>query len=198
MVTFTSQGAPSTGEFPQYWGNGIFQSWGNPPVLGKQCFFFPDFDTEDGKIKSYNYFFKCRISNTLWKYFIFRDYQRYFWIIAEKSKKCIHFSPVLGKFMTFGEILLKQNLPQYWGKLLNFGFPRIFIRSRNPRPISFDEGNQGNRRKSENGFPSTMKIRSGIYVKEENSTRFTSLEEHQISLNDGNSIQICINEVDLI
>ena len=43
-----------------------------------------------------------------------------------------------------------------------------------------------------------MKIRSGIYVKEENSTRFTSPEEHQISLNDGNSIQICINEVNLL
>ena len=116
-MPINSQGAPSTGEIPQYWGNGIFQSWGNPPVLGKQCFFFPDFDTEDGKIESYNYFFKCRISNTLWKYFIFWDYQRYFWIIAEKSKNYIHFSPVLGKFLTFGEILLKQNLPQYWGNI---------------------------------------------------------------------------------
>ena len=112
-----SLGAPSTGEFPQYWGNSIFQSWGNSPVLGKQCFFFPYFHTEDGKIESYNYFFKCRISNTLWKYFIFWDYQRYFWIIAEKSKIYIHFSPVLGKFLTFGEILLKQNLPQYWGNI---------------------------------------------------------------------------------
>ena len=31
----------------------------------------PDFDTEDGKIESYNYFFKCRISNTLLEYLIF-------------------------------------------------------------------------------------------------------------------------------
>ena len=39
-----SLGAPSTGGFPQYWGNDIFQSWGISPVLGKCVFFFPDFD----------------------------------------------------------------------------------------------------------------------------------------------------------
>ena len=38
---FNSQGTPSTGRIPQYWGNENCGYWGNYPVLGKCRFFYP-------------------------------------------------------------------------------------------------------------------------------------------------------------
>ena len=55
-----SQGTPSTGGIPQYWGNGIFGYWGNSPALGKCCFFNINFKYEGIELMCYNKSGVCR------------------------------------------------------------------------------------------------------------------------------------------
>ena len=96
-----SLGSPSTGGFPQYWGNDIFQSWGISPVLGKCAFFFSDFDNEDRMLWGYSFFSECKISYWLWKYFIYGVYQKYFWSKCQNFIKLWMFSPSTGEFSDF-------------------------------------------------------------------------------------------------
>ena len=111
-------GAPSTGGFPQCWGNDIFQSWGISPVLGKCHFFFLHFDNQAMMLGTYSFFFKCKTSYRLWKYFIYWVYQPFFGEKIEIFKIFIFYFPSTGEIPDFWGNLTKQVFPQYWGNLI--------------------------------------------------------------------------------
>ena len=110
-------GAPSTGGFPQCWGNYIFQSWGISPVLGKCILQFSEISAFIQK--------KSWIKPNEWNIFIifitFWTQKKNYSFLAsllncQKLKRKKHISPALGKspriekchFPSTGEI------PQCW------------------------------------------------------------------------------------
>ena len=115
-----SLGAPSTGGFPQCWGNYIFQSWGISPVLGKCVLQFSEISAFIQK--------KSWIKPNEWNIFIifitFWTQKKNYSFLAsllncQKLKRKKHISPALGKspriekchFPSTGEI------PQCWEPL---------------------------------------------------------------------------------
>ena len=112
-----SLGAPSTGGFPQCWGNYIFQSWGISPVLGKCVLQFSEISAFIPK--------KIWIKPNEWNIFIifiiFCTQKKNYSFLAlllncQKLERKKHISPALGKspriekchFPSTGEI------PQCW------------------------------------------------------------------------------------
>ncbi len=55
MLIINSQGTPSSGEFPQLWGNPKFLIWGISPELGKWHILSSLFDMVNLDLHCYNY-----------------------------------------------------------------------------------------------------------------------------------------------
>ena len=119
-IFFNSAGAPSTGGFPQYWGNNIFQTWGISPVLGKCVSQFSIFSAFIPKKKldlphKWNIFIICMKFCTQKKNYSFLA----LYLNCQNQERKKHISPALGKFPRIEKCHFPSTgeIPQCWEPL---------------------------------------------------------------------------------